>query len=95
MVGTFPRREERPHARGYEAQVRGRERVGVEALPGRDAAGEVAAPEGEPMGLSESAQNPDGTLGHPARPILDIWQKFESGSAFVLESALPEMRRVK
>ena len=54
-----------------------------------------AAPEGEPMGLSESAQNPDGTLGHPARPILDIWQKFESGSAFVLESALPEMRRVK
>lgn len=50
VVGTFPRREEHPHPRGHEAQVRGRERVGVEALPGRDAAGEVAAPESEPMG---------------------------------------------
>ena len=52
----LPRREERSHARHCEAQVRGRERVGVEALPGRDAAGRVAAPEGGPMGLSESAQ---------------------------------------
>ena len=34
-----PRREERPHARDREAQVRRRERVGLEALPGRDAAG--------------------------------------------------------
>ena len=52
----LPRREERSHARDRQAQVRGRERVGVEALPGRDAAGRVAAPEGGPMGLSESAQ---------------------------------------
>ena len=55
-VRYLPRREERPHARDRQAQVRGRERVGVEALPGRDAAGGVAAPEGGPMGLSESAQ---------------------------------------
>lgn len=42
--------------RTVEAQVRRRERVGLEALPGRDAAGGVATPEGGPMGLSESAQ---------------------------------------
>ena len=40
-----------PHARDREAQVRGRERVGLEALPGRDSAGGVAAPDG---GLSEA-----------------------------------------
>ena len=56
VVGTFPRREERPHARDRQAQVRRGERVGLEALPGRDAAGGVAAPDGGPMGLSESAQ---------------------------------------
>ena len=48
-----PRREERPHARDREAQVRGRERVGLEALSGRDSAGGVAAPEGGLMRLSE------------------------------------------
>ena len=53
VVGTFPRREERPHARDREAQVRGRERVGLEALSGRDSAGGVAAPDGGLMRLSE------------------------------------------
>ena len=33
------------------------ERVGLEALPGRDSAGGVAAPDGGPMGLLESAQD--------------------------------------
>ncbi|WP_419060723.1 hypothetical protein, partial [Enteroscipio rubneri] len=36
-----------------EAQVRGRERVGLEALSGRDSAGGVAAPDGGLMRLSE------------------------------------------
>lgn len=54
----LPRRQVGPHARHREAQVRRRERVGVEALPGRDAAGGVAVPEGGPKGLSESAQDP-------------------------------------
>lgn len=26
---------------------------------------------------------------------LDIWQKFDSGNAFALESSIPEMRRVR
>ena len=38
------------------AQVRGRERVGIEALPGHDDAGGVAASEGGPMGLLVSEQ---------------------------------------
>ena len=50
------RREERPHARDRQAQVRRGERVGLPPLPGRDSAGGVAVPEGGPMGLSESAQ---------------------------------------
>ena len=54
--GDVPRRELRPHARHRTAEVRRGERVGVEALPGRDAAGGVATPDGGPMGLSESAQ---------------------------------------
>ena len=52
----LPRREIRPHARDREAQVRRGELLGLEALPGRDAAGRVAAPDGGPRGLSESAQ---------------------------------------
>lgn len=52
----LPRRQVGPHARDGPAQVRRGERVGVAPLPGRDAAGRVAAPDGGPMGLSESAQ---------------------------------------
>ena len=52
----LPRRKVRPHARDGEAEVRRGERVGLPPLPGRDAAGRVAAPDGGPMGLSESAQ---------------------------------------
>ena len=52
----LPGRQVGPHARHREAQVRREERVGVEALPGRDAAGRVAVPDGGPMGLSKSAQ---------------------------------------
>ena len=55
VVGTFPDGRGRTHARHRQAQVRGRERVGVPPLPGRHPAGRVAAPEGGPMGLSESA----------------------------------------
>ena len=54
--GHLPRREVGPHARHREAQVRRGERMGIEALPGRDSARWVAVPDGEPMGLSESAQ---------------------------------------
>lgn len=54
--GHLPRRQLGPHARHREARVRRRERVGVEALPGRDAAGRVTVPDGGPMGVSESAQ---------------------------------------
>ena len=54
--GDVPRRGLRPHARHRTAEVRRGERLGVAPLPGRDAAGRVAAPDGGPMGLSESAQ---------------------------------------
>ena len=49
-------RLEEDHARDREAEVRRRGRMGLPPLPGRDAAGRVAAPDGGPMGLSESAQ---------------------------------------
>lgn len=52
-----PRRQERPHARDREAQVRRRQRVGLPPLPRRDAAGRGAVPDGRPIGLSESAQD--------------------------------------
>ncbi len=52
----LPRRELRAHARDRQAQVRHGERMGLEALPGRYPAGGVAAPEGGPGELSESAQ---------------------------------------
>ena len=29
------------------------------------------------------------------RGAKDIWQKFDSGDAFALESSIPEMRRVR
>lgn len=54
--GRLSRREVGPHARHREAQVRRGGRMGIEALPGRDAARRVAVPDGGPMGLSESAQ---------------------------------------
>ncbi len=43
--GHLPGREVGAHARHREAQVRRGERVGLEALPGRDAVGGVAVPE--------------------------------------------------
>ena len=54
--GDVPRRGLRPHARHRTAEVRRGERAGAAPLPGRDAAGRAAAPDGGPMGLSESAQ---------------------------------------
>ena len=43
--GHLPGREVGAHARHREARVRRGERVGLEALPGRDAVGGVAVPE--------------------------------------------------
>ena len=51
-----PQRKGRAHAGGGPPEVRRGERVGLEALPGRDAAGRGAAPGGGLIGLSESAQ---------------------------------------
>ena len=55
VVGTFPDGKPALMLVTAEAQVHRGERVGLEALPGRDAVGGVAVPEAA-YGLSESAQ---------------------------------------
>lgn len=45
------------HARRREAEARRVERMGVPPLSGRIAAGRSAVPDGDPMGLSKSAQD--------------------------------------
>lgn len=53
------RRELRAQVRDHEAEVRGRERVGLETLPGRYPAGGITVPEGRPMGRPKVRRNLD------------------------------------